>query len=276
MKSKSITFKSYNPYEFLHPNLRVVSWETLDLIKSLRLQGYEVIVDPNNGKKLNYLVQKGWYEKLSDPIFLAVVNIPISFLTSYLASWVYEYRKNKQALNEEANEKVIDFIIEYTEKGRKLRFNHKGEEISDEKFKHILKVISDKIESFAKSQKNYREVRFHPIPIYLEHTDRVVGWADKYSIDETGVKLDCILIKDDETYERIEKGELKGLSVGGIVTKSTCQICKKDYVDCNHITGFSYGKKICTNGIDKILLVEMSIVKTPIQPLALIQIIRNL
>jgi phage head maturation protease len=66
---------------------------------------------------------------------------------------------------------------------------------------------------------------------------------------------------------RIENGELKGFSIGGLVTKSVCQICGCDYVECLHITGEVYEGVTCSNIIEKCDLAEVSVVQDPANPL---------
>ena len=83
--------------------------------------------------------------------------------------------------------------------------------------------------------------------------------------------LEGVKITDEQTKLRIECDDLIGFSVGGIIQKSTCFICKKDYVACNHITGQIYDGKECVVRIDKILIADFSVVKNPVQQFARIQ-----
>lgn len=268
LSAPRIRFQSYNPYEARFPGFKVVSRDTLHLIKVFRAQGYVVIVEPEDGSKLNYLSQKGWYEILSDPIVLFVVGIPISILSGIISAWLYD-RLKQQPRPDEAL-----LSIELDEEGNKIRYNYIGQPISEDRFQSLLNTLSERTQRYADSQKTIAPDPSHPMPVNLEHTDRIVGWAEEFCEDEFGLKVEGIRIIDDETWRRIQNGDLKGLSIGGIVTKSTCSICNADYVDCNHITGDSYNGKECVNEIREFLIAEISIVREPVQPLARIQIVR--
>ena len=84
-----------------------------------------------------------------------------------------------------------------------------------------------------------------------EYSNQIVGWAN-LKMDEEALTISPAKILDDETWKRIKKGDLKGLSVTGIVRKSECSICGKDYTECNNITGSKYDVKECVNTIQSI------------------------
>lgn len=143
-----VTFQSYNPYEARYPGLRVVSRQTLHLIKMLRSAGYKVSVEPENGTKLFYSAEKGLREFLSDPITALVVNMSLSFLVNLLSSWVYENLKRKPEDNDEVN-----MVLEFDENGQKARYNYKGEPMSDERFQSILSSVNNRAQQYGDSLK---------------------------------------------------------------------------------------------------------------------------
>jgi hypothetical protein len=266
MRKKSkpqVTFQSYNPYEARYPGLRVVSRQTLHLIKMLRSEGYKVSVEPENGTKLFYLAEKGIREFLADPIIALVVGVSLSFLVNLLSSWVYDFLKRKPENDDEVN-----MVLESDENGRKARYNYRGEPISDERFQALLSSVNDRAQQYSESLKLQPPDPSRPYPIYLEHTGQIVGWAERVVKDDTGMKIEGVKILDEQTHLRIQYDDLTGFSIGGIIRKSTCFICKRDYVECNHITGKQYNGKECVVRIDDILLADFSVVKKPVQPLA--------
>lgn len=62
----------------------------------------------------------------------------------------------------------------------------------------------------------------------------------------------------------MQKGKYKGGSVTGIAKKSICSICNSNFTKCNHISGQIYNEKECYNSIVEADLIEVSIVKQPI------------
>lgn len=144
------------------------------------------------------------------------------------------------------------------------------------------KKIVDIIKSAKKLQNSYKKslsVKSPkpdklPYPIYLEHTHKIVGWGNIPPIKDK-LLVSPLEITDSATKQKMQKGEIKGLSVGGIVKQSECSICKQDYTKCNHIAGKRYGSKKCTNYITAIDLVEISLVKEPVNPEAIIKLKTN-
>ena len=102
-----------------------------------------------------------------------------------------------------------------------------------------------------------------PFPIYLEHTDKIVGWAKDMYTDESGLVFGDITIFDIDTRKKVLDGELEGMSIGGVVTESICSICEKEYVDCLHVSGNMYKGKKCAVLIKGMCLADVSIVKQP-------------
>jgi hypothetical protein len=260
-----VTFQSYNPYEARYPGLRVVSRKVLDLMKTLRSNGYKVVVQPEDGAKLCYLTEKGVREFLSDPIVVLVLSSYSSLLIGLLTNWIYDNLKRRPQDNE------INIVIEVDERGQKVRYSHSGRAISDERFQNILSLMENRARQYGSSLMVQPPFLTHPHPIFLEHTSQIIGWAGSLRRDEQGLRLDDVKITDEQAWLRIEMDDLTGFSIGGIIQKSTCSICNKDYVDCNHIGSEIYDGKECTIRIDKILIADCSVVKNPVQPLARIE-----
>ena len=261
-----ITFQSYNPYEARYPGLRVVPRETLHLLKVLRSQGFKVIVEPENGTKLYYLAEKGIREFLADPIVATVVGVSLSFIVNLISSWVYDRLKHQPQPDDQVN-----LILEFDENGGKARYDHNGQPISDERFQAILSLLNERSRLYLESLKAVPPEPSRPYPIYLEHTSKIVGWAERIFTDDEGLKVERIKITDEETWVRTVSDDLTGFSIGGIIRKSACSICKQDYVACNHLAGRRYNGKECVVRIDDILLADFSIVKEPVHPLARIE-----
>jgi hypothetical protein len=259
--SKQVRFLSYNPYEARHPGLRVVSRETLMFIKLLRANGYSVIVEPEDGTKLNYLSEKGLREALTDPIIAFILGAYVSFIINLASSWVYEWLKG-------GDEDNINLILEFDEKGKKIRYSHKGTPISDERFLAIVSTLSERKRLYNQTLQVTPPDPNLPIPIHLEHSDKIVGWGEKVVKDDTGLKVEGIKIIDDEIWHKIQSGELTGCSIAGIITRSTCSICNGEYVDCNHIATKIYVGQECTVRIDSFLVADLSLVKKPVNPLS--------
>ncbi|MGD0567418.1 MAG: hypothetical protein ABSA78_03355 [Candidatus Sulfotelmatobacter sp.] len=264
--SQRIRFRSYNPYESLYPGLRVVSRETLHLIKTLRAQGHSVVVEPDDGTKLNYLAEKGFRELLSDPIYAFVIGIPTSLILNLIANWVFQLKRPKPD--------GVNLVLEFDENGNKVRYSESGRPVTQEQFQSILSALEARKRRFEESRKVNTPYPGYVIPVHLEHTGKVVGWSKGFIVDDQKktIATDEIRICDDETRERIQRGELRGFSIAGIVTKATCLICGADYVDCDHIASVSYEGEKCTVRTTT-RPAEISIVKDPVQPLARIRII---
>src|ERR1700691_328533 len=246
--SQEVRFQSYNPYEAIYPRTRVVSREALHLIKTLRALGYAVVVEPDDGTKLDYLVEKGFRELVSDPVYAFVIGIPTGLVLNLIANWVSQLKRRP-------NRDDVNLVVEFDEDGNKVRFNESGRPVSNEKFRSILEALETRKRRFEESRKLVAPDPEYFFPIHLEHTGKVVGWAKGLVFDdrEKSIGLGAIRIFDDETLRRIQSGELNGFSHAGIVSGATCAVCGKEYVDCNHIGGVRY----------TLLPAEISIVKDP-------------
>lgn len=57
-----------------------------------------------------------------------------------------------------------------------------------------------------------------------------------------------------------------GMSIGAIVKKASCSICRRDPQDCSHITGRTYDGERCVRVIEEAELLEVSLVDRPSMP----------
>lgn len=267
MTSERIVFQSYNPYYPVCPQTRVVTRETLQLIRMFRTKGVPIAVEPEDGSKLYYVTEKGWGEVFTDPIFLFLAGIPLQLILSILANFISDYLKRG------VNENNINIIIETSESGGKIRYTHKGTPISDEKFNLLLRSLQERKNNYTlASAIRPSPYTKEPFPIFLEHTDKIVGWAKDMHIDGNGLKFGDIIIVDAGARQKVLNGDLQGMSIAGIVTKSICSICRREYVDCNHISGNSYSRKMCIVNIKGMCLADVSIVKQPANPRARLEL----
>jgi hypothetical protein len=252
------SFKSFNPYADRYPGRRVISRRALDLMKAMRAAGVDVIVTGNPSHEVNFLTQKGVKELLADPLFLLAVGIPINIVCGLLANALPQWFKTK-------NVTAADVVIEIDEGGRKARFTADGRPMDDTKFQALLSAMNQR--NLRDGHTPYREPPFpaRPIPIFLEHTDRVIGWGRVEVADDALFVRDA-LITDDDTLSKVKNRTLRGFSIGGLVRKATCGICSKSYFDCNHIGRETYDGKVCTVKLTKLDLVEISVVADPVNP----------
>jgi len=263
----TITIQSYNPYAPICPQTRVVSRETLHLIKKLRSKGLSVIIEPEDGTKLNYVTEKGWHDLFADPIFLFVASIPLSLITGLITNFLYDYIKNG------FTSKNVNIVIQVDKNGEKLSYSHTGSPISDTQFQSLVSILEKRRNSFALIAAQIPNLyKQKPFPIFLEHTDKIVGWAGDIIVDDIGLRVVDMKIVDQETRAKVINQELQGMSIAGVVTKSECTICGKEYTDCNHLSNKSYKGKQCSVAIKGMCMADISIVKKPINPRAKLEL----
>ena len=78
MPKEIIEIDAFNPYDGIYPNRKVITKDILVLIKTLRANGYEVVVFPNDGRKIEYLFKKGDTNFLADPFMEAPIKLTTS------------------------------------------------------------------------------------------------------------------------------------------------------------------------------------------------------
>ena len=264
---RTLTICSYNLFEHLYPNRKIITREHLDLIKKLRTDGYEVVIEPKEVKKIHFITRKGDWDFLADPLFISTSSALLAIVLNILSNWIYDKMKSKKKNN--SNTRIV---IEATEGDRKFHYSHSGEKIDEKQFKRVMDFLEDKSSKHsALIRKTYDDE--YVWPVFLNHTNRHIGWANVCE-DERGLAT-ATKIFDSEAFEKIQSGELKGLSITGIVNDSECSICGMDYTVCNHIGGKTYGDNKCTVSLKEIDLCELHVVKNPVNPLCKIEYVAN-
>jgi hypothetical protein len=169
----------------------------LHLIKILRQKGYSVAVTPDNGTKLNYITEKGFREFLADPVIALVMGIPIGVLANLLSSWIYDKLKHRPDGND------VNLVLQQIETGKLSYYNYGGAIVKAQRVKDLLQLQKQRVEIYTQSEK---QLPPHPnltIPIHLEHTGKIVGWAEGLKEDEKGLAIEGGHITDPETLHRI-------------------------------------------------------------------------
>lgn len=247
----------HNPYESRFPDRRVITYDMLRLVKRLRKENITVQVLPDNGSKVYYLAQKGLTDLLSDPTVLYVVGIPISILTGLISTWIWDRIKRP------ARDVSMNLVIHHHGSNQLTVVNHCGQPLDEQSAKRV----QEQAERARREFRGWDELKppdaRYPVPLNLEHTGRVVGWG-KLSLNDKGMRVDVGIITDPEVARGVTAGELRGLSIGALVTDAVCRVCGSDYVECNHDGGAMLG------GID---LAEISIVEEPINPECTIKVV---
>lgn len=259
-----ISVQSYNPFEHLYPNRKVITREHLDFIKKLRSEGYDVQIKPSEISKLHFITRKGEWDFLSDPLFIYTSNAFLTIVLNILSNWIYDKinSRKKTAIHPK-------IIIESRDGDKVFRYSLTGELIDEKMFKNIMNHLEEK-ESINKTLINLKtDDNEYVWPIFLNHTNKHIGWAKVWD-DEIGLATSAKIF-DMKVFEKIESGELKGLSITGIVNDSECSICGNDYTECNHIGQKVYDGSKCTVNLKEIDLCELHVVETHVNPLAKIQ-----
>lgn len=262
MEKKIIKIDTFNPYECRFPNRKLISRDTLLLIKHLRNEGYEVIIDPEDNTPLQYYYKKGINELFSDPQSLFFLNISATLAINIISKY-FEKLIDK---NEKVNIENISIHIDNSTQN----YNYLGVPQDVNNSKRIKKKRSEKKEGFERSLKIKSPFKDLPTPIFLEHEPKIIGWC-QLSSDDIGLRSKMI-ITDKIVKRRVFQKRLKGLSVTGIATATQCSICNSDFIHCNHIPNIEYNGKKCFNTILETDYVEASIVKSPVNTQCLIDI----
>ncbi|TWI03397.1 hypothetical protein IQ05_00342 [Flavobacterium tiangeerense] len=261
MSKQIIEIESFNPYESRFPNRKLVTRETLILMKYLREEGYEVKVLPDNDQPIEILYKKGLADFFADPVFIALIGIPIGIITTIVSNKIQKLidsGNKKEKINQD------HLIIQIDNSTH----NYLGEKFLNEKKHKIKKKCKELKDGFAKCFEIISPKSEFPTPIFLEHKPQIIGWCSLYA-DDKGLKAKGI-ITDKIIKKRIKQKRLNGMSVTGIAKITECSICKKSYVECNHVAGNDYGDKSCYNTIIETDYVETSIVKEPINSQCLV------
>jgi hypothetical protein len=216
-----------------------------------------VRVMPENGTRVNWHQENGLREALQDPIVLLCTNAALSFFTNLLANLVSN-RATKWW--QRAKGQLLIQVPSGPERGL---YKPWGEPAVEARGKPS--ATASRLPPMRKPSE-YPEppLEAFPEPIFLEHTDRVVGWG-RLSVDDVGLLVSA-RITDSETRRRIDAGELAGFSFGALIYDSECSICGEQFVDCNHIAGETYGSTDCVARVLGADLAEISVVSSPANP----------
>jgi DNA-binding transcriptional regulator YiaG len=221
---------------------------------------------PNSIKETEYLFKKGVTEFLTDPVFAFCLNIPVSILTGLLSNYFQKLLERKKGNVEAIVINKQNIIIKLVENNQSYHYD--GKLCSKESIKELQKKTKITQTEFAKSFEIKSPYSEYPIPIFLEHTPRIVGWCSIYQ-DEFGLRTEGEII-DKTVRRRIDQGRINGASVAGIAKRTKCSICGLNFIKCDHITGLMYDGKECTNLIIKSDFIEVSLVKKPVNERCLI------
>lgn len=275
MNEELILIKSFNPYEYQYPNRKVLTVSEIHLIKELKKRGFRVNILPDDLRQVDYIFRKGYQELFSFTLpFIITIwqELPKEIVLSTITDWY----KKRFFLNDNSKpipESVINNIV-YVENFSGNMYNLNGSSLS-------AKDAADKLLQIEDIQKDYKQAFLQksvyddlPTPIYRQHSPNIIGWA-KLSLDDKGLRVDKSILTDEQAWKDVKAKRLKGFSVAGIATKSTCNICNSNYVLCEHVTGSLYDNKQCHNTIEKALLAECSLVETPSNSECVVEIITN-
>lgn len=268
---KKVSIESFNPYKARFPNHKVISRETLILIKKLRQEGVEVEVLPNDKRPLYYTFRKGFIDYLQDPITAYLINVSTSFVINIITSIIYEKAKNRAERKRLLTKNADKILIIQNEKLNEYYSIHQ-KKLNKKAKKKIIELQKKKELEYFETTISSPPNSDLPYPIFLEHASRIVGWG-KLRVANDKLLLDDFLFTDNSIYGLIEKEKIKGLSVAGLATKATCSICKLNYVTCNHIAKEVYNDRICTVTIERSLLSDISLVEKPINQNCIIRIL---
>jgi len=265
--NQSITLIPSSPYNTLYSDKLLITRNELNFIKILRQNNLEVNIRSDDGEKAYYVVEKGFKEFIEHPLRLFLISIPLSVIvniaSNHLDARIFSNLGKKAEL-----------VIQKQENGTIISYSQEGKELSQEQLETIFNKSKELF--FVENYKNVKPSSPNPDecphPIYLEHTNKIVGWGNAYQ-GKQGLMLKNGLITDDETQKLIDEGVLKGLSITGVVKQSECSVCESEYFDCPHVSGEVYNGIKCINNIIEIELVNINLVKEPVNPHALLNLI---
>lgn len=259
--NRTVEIELFNPYQAVYPDRNFVSRNILILIKILRSEGYIVKIKSNNEKLLEYLSQKGFSDFLTDPANLLIATAGSTIATTLITNFIQKLiDKKKQSQNVFITNNVTNVIINAHSKPTSKN------EIEDAKRKR-----KKLIESFGNCLKIKSPYANLPWPILKNHKPVIVGWC---RLQETEIGLELVdgIITDKDFKRKLDKGKYKGISITGIVKFSSCNICKLQYVDCNHLAGEFYDGVECLNYVFEEEIIEVSIVKEPVNKVGLLKL----
>jgi hypothetical protein len=268
------SIQTFNPFEATHPGHKVVSEDALTLIKVLREQGHKVVIEPDDSRPVEYLFRKGFREFFMDPL---VINFGLGVAASVVAAavvgalnWVWQHRRRESLF--QSPPKPSNLLLRSNEEG--LIFSYSGEPLDSEALGRLLAVVEQDRSEFHQASLRRSPLPDRPVPVFLEHSALIVGWC-RLSLDSRGIYVEDAAVTPSFVWRRIESGELKGLSITGIASKSICSVCRGSYVDCNHISGVEYDSVYCSNEIRRATFINVNIVSSPVNQQCFLQMISS-
>jgi hypothetical protein len=252
-----------NRYEARYPRLRVVSRQTLHVIKRLRASGIAVEVDGDPYDPLHYTFEKGIGSWPSDPTVLFAINVAAAVVTGVVSNWLWDRIKRDR----EFPSATLAILAEDTD-GEVRCYGMDGMPLKRNEADQVLDRARRSASTYAKSLSLVPPNTRNVYPVYLEHSGRVIGWAEDFRKNEQRGTIEIIGLEivDPRTKRRFESGELSAFSVAGIARRAICSICREDYTQCDHVAGEMYGGISCVDEIEELLLGEFSLVADPINP----------
>lgn len=252
---------------------RLISQPTLELVKLLRAQGHLVVVEPNNGSEIKYYIRKGEFDFLRDPLLLELLGIPFGIFAALVTAWL-QNRLSRRGEKENTSTRKgsgSHMVVRVSETSKRTYRDHAGRRVTEKTVRKVTRLIEQQAEAMNATRSARSPYPEMPFPICLEHTSRIVGWANLKET-EKGLLASPAIIEDDETWGRLQRGELRGFSVSGVVRESQCSICGGDYAECNHISGLDYEGRKCVNYIKDVDLIEVSVVEEPVNQHCLVNL----
>jgi len=255
--SKTIKIESFNPYLSRFPNRKLITKGTLELIKELRVNGYSVIVTPENDTPVQYLFQKGVHDFFSDPVIAYIIGVPTGIVVNIISNYIQK-AFDKWGQSAQSAENIIIIMEDVTQ-----IFSLNNKTISKSEITNKRKKRDKQIKEFEKCFSLKSPYKDLPTPLFSNHKPKIIGWGRLKLTPET-LEFEDSIIFDKTAKRKIKEGKIRGASVTGIADKSICSICKLDYINCNHIAGDKYDDAICSNEIHEATLIEVSLVKEPV------------
>lgn len=266
------SIQTFNPFEATHPGHKVVSEDTLTLIKVLRDQGHTVIIEPDDGRPVEYLFRKGFREFFTDPM---IINFGLGVAASVVAAtivgavnWVWQHRRRESLF--QSAPKPSNLLLRSNAEG--LIFSYSGEPLDSEALDRMLALVEKDISEFRQASLRRSPLPDRPVPVFLEHSALIVGWC-RLAFDSRGIYVENAAVTPGFVWRKIESGELKGLSITGIASESICSVCRQSYVSCNHISGVEYDSVYCSNEIHSAAFINVNLVSSPVNQECFLQMI---
>lgn len=269
---QTIEIETFNPYEFLLPNRKLLTHDTLTLVKLLRQEGHTVIIKPNDDIPVEYLFKKGYTEIFADPVYAFLINtattitttIATTLFSNYVQKLIDKHSKSKEKID--STQTKNNFIISINNTITNLNGKtYSASELKDLKGKQLRKI--EEYKQCFSSKGPYLHLS---VPLFKEHRPKIVGWCILQA-DDKGLKIKEGRITDKSIKRKLSEGKFKGASITGVATEVICSICKTNWVECNHMSGEKYSGKTCLASITQAIPIEVSLVKKPINPECLVQ-----